>query len=323
MAIPKIAVNGFGRIGRTLVRLAKLRADDALLALAPRNIRYNLDRFYREEDGLGSIEYRGKAKLGAIALAALTLAEFPDQSRFAGYRSALGRSIDQLWRDDGSFTTFLRPADRNDNQNFYPGEALLYLARLYRNTGDAGLAARIQRSVAYYRDWHLANRNPAFVPWHTMAYALVWETAGDQALAAWILEMNDWLLALQQSAPPHAPDIDGRFYDPKRPEFGPPHASSTGVYLEGLVQAFRVARAIGEEPRADAYRKAILRGLRSTMQLEFADEVDMFYISRRDRVEGALRTTVYDNEVRVDNVQHTLMAILEILAAFEERDFRP
>ena len=57
------------------------------------------------------------------------------------------------------------------------------------------------------------------------------------------------------------------------------------------------------------------------MQLEFRDDVDMFYISRRDKVRGGLRTTVYDNEIRVDNVQHGLMAALEILDTFEANDF--
>ena len=40
------------------------------------------------------------------------------------------------------------------------------------------------------------------------------------------------------------------------------------------------------------------------MQLEFADDIDMFYIPDRTAVRGGLRTAVYNNEIRVDNVQH-------------------
>ena len=58
------------------------------------------------------------------------------------------------------------------------------------------------------------------------------------------------------------------------------------------------------------------------MQLEFGDEVDLYYISKRARVRGGLRTTVYDNEIRVDNVQHGLMALLDILKIFEPEDYR-
>ena len=304
-----------------LVRLARFYDDPDIAVLAERNIRYNLKQFFRQADGFGAIEHRGKAKLGAMALAALALAEHPNRRRFEAEESALRRSIESLWSDDGSFRTFLRPPERNDNQNFYPGEALLYLATLHHESGDEALQARILRSVRHYRTWHLAQRNPAFVPWHSMAYALLWRDKPSPALRNWIFRMNDWLLAVQQTAPSAYPDIDGRFYDPQRPHFGPPHASSTGVYLEGLVQAFRVARESGERRRADAYRLAILRGLRSLLQLELRDEVDLFYIGQRDRARGALRTTVYNNEIRIDNVQHGLMALLEILTLFEARDF--
>ncbi|MGI9405148.1 MAG: hypothetical protein ACR2O4_02155 [Hyphomicrobiaceae bacterium] len=305
-----------------LVRLARFYDDPALAAVAERNIRYNLERFYRAYDGLGAIEFRGKAKLGAISLAALALAEHPNRLAFRSYETALRNTIVHLWNGDGSFRTFFKPSARNDNQNFYPGEALLYLAKAYRETGEQKLLNRLLDSVRHYWSWHLANRNPAFVPWHSMAYFLIWRKTGDRSLAEKILDMNDWLLTVQQEAPARYPDIDGRFYDPEHREFGPPHASSTGVYLEGLIKAYRVARSSGQTARAEAYRLAILRGLRSLMQLEFRDEADMFYISKRERVRGGIRTTAYNNEVRVDNVQHGLMALLDILDTFGEAEFR-
>ena len=304
-----------------LVRVGEHYRDADIMALAARNIRYNLAAFYRETDGLGAIEYRDKAKLGAIAIAALALAEHPDRSDFTDVEAALRRSVEHLWANDGSFRTFLMPENRNDNQNFYPGEALLYLASLYRESGDPALLARMMTSVEYYRAWHLAARDPAFVPWHTMAYAEIWRRTRDPGLRDWIFEMNDWLLDMQQASL-DPPDIDGRFYDPRRSHFGPPHASATGVYLESLIQAFRVARDTGDLARAEAYRRAIVGGLRSLLQLEFKDPVDMYYVSKRDRVRGGLRTTVYNNEIRVDNVQHGLMAMLEILTAFSDGDYR-
>ncbi len=129
--------------------------------------------------------------------------------------------------------------------------------------------------------------------------------------------MIDWILDLEEWQSARVPDMKGRFYDPARPRYGPPHASSTGVYLEGLIDAYRLAKDVGDESRAKLYRRAILRGLRSLMQLQFVDDVDMFYISRVKAVRGGLRTTVYDNTIRVDNIQHGLMAILRILTTFD------
>ena len=302
----------------SLMQIVKQRGDADLVEVAERNMRYNLDNFYRVENDLGIIEYANKAKLGAIAIATIAIMSSPERSAYAAEEAALLRTTEYLWRDDGSFQTFYKPAGRNDVQNFYPGETLLAWAMLYSETHDAALLEKIMQSYEYYRAWHLENRNPAFIPWHTRAYYLVWQQTGDASIAAWIFEMNDWLLGMQGLAWP--PDTDGRFYDPSRP-FGPPHASSTAVYLEGLIDAFALARELQDHERAERYRVAIVRGLRSLMQLEFADDVDMFYVTEPERVRGGLRTTVYDNAIRVDNIQHTLMGLGKILETFAESDY--
>lgn len=304
-----------------LVRLA--RADVGLVAVARRNLEYNLEHSFRARGALGIIDCDGKVKLGAVALAALAIVEHRDRSAYRDVERRLRRTVDDLWNDDGSFRTFLVPEGRTDNQNFYPGEALLLWATLYDESGDDELLTRIKTSFDYYRRWHLEHKNPAFIPWHTQAYFLLWRRTGDPELRDFVLSMNDWLLGIQQWDDALYPDVRGQFYDPRHPEYGPPHASSTGVYLEGLADAYAMTTELGDRDRAERYRVGITRGLRSVMQLQFDDDVDMFYISKRDRVRGGLRTTVYDNTVRVDNVQHNLMAALKVLDRFGERDFRP
>ena len=58
------------------------------------------------------------------------------------------------------------------------------------------------------------------------------------------------------------------------------------------------------------------------MQLQFRDGVDMYYVARTERVHGGIRTEAYDNAIRVDNVQHGLMALLKILARMSGEDLR-
>ena len=120
-----------------------------------------------------------------------------------------------------------------------------------------------------------------------------------------------------------SPDLHGRFYDPRRPEFGPPHAASTGAYLEGLADAAALARALGDQRRASGYERAVHRGLRSLRQLQFRDERDAFYVSRKKRVLGALRTEAYDNAVRVDSAAHALAAAIKVLRPMEFGGRRP
>ena len=297
---------------RCLIRFAVVFGRSEAMEAAHDHLASCLQRFFRVHDGVGTMEHDGKAKLGAAALAALAILEHPQGQAYAREFDLLCQGVQALWRADGSFRTFHRPSDRNDNQNFYPGEALLLWAHLYRRRPDPDLLRRWRLSAAYYRRWHRAHRNPAFVPWHTQAYAVLYDCLAEPELCRFVFEMNDWLLPLQQwEAAPHA-DQRGRFYDPARPDFGPPHAASTGAYLEGLAEAFRLASAAGDEARRAAYAAAIRRGLRNLRQLQFVEETEMFYISKRNRVLGGLRTECYDNTIRVDNVQHALMAILAL-----------
>lgn len=306
-----------------LNRAAKAFGSDQLAAIAAKNLAFNLSETYKNDGAQSYIWMDGSAKLGAAALAALAIFESPRRKAYIGAEYALNDLIDSLSNQDGSFDTFYIPRERKDNQNFYSGEALLFLASRFSASRNSVELDRIMAAFSYYRDWHRKNRNPAFVPWHTQAYFLVWQVTKDDALRDFIFEMNDWLLSMQQWETAEFPDMQGRFYDPDRPYFGPPHASSTGVYLEGLIDAFWLAKQCGEQPRAEAYRVAIVCGIRSLMQLQYKESIDCFYVKNVKCVLGGLRTTVYDNTIRIDNVQHGLMALLKLLPWFSKGEYRP
>jgi hypothetical protein len=145
-----------------------------------------------------------------------------------------------------------------------------------------------------------------------MAAAALYDLTSQRWLADWMFEMSDWLLAMQQADQSLPADVRGRFYRPDRPDFGPPHAASTAVYLEGLAEAWRLAARCGEADRQARYAGALRLGLRALRQLQFVDETDMYYVSQRGRVAGAVRTEVYDNTIRIDSVAHALLAVLSV-----------
>lgn len=305
-----------------LGRVAQAFGSKPLAHIAAKNLEHNISTTYENNGEQSYIWMNGSAKLGAAALAALAIFESPERKQFVKEEYALNSLIYSLDNADGSFDTFYIPRERKDNQNFYSGEALLFLATRYSISRNPEELKRIMAAFHYYRKWHLQNRNPAFVPWHTQAYFLVWKITKDNSLKDFIFEMNDWLLSMQQWKSAEFPDMQGRFYDPDRSYFGPPHASSTGVYLEGLIDAFSIAKELGDQTRAENYRIAIVRGIRSLMQLQYKDAIDCFYVKHVDRVLGGVRTTVYDNTIRIDNVQHGLMALLKILNRFSVSDYR-
>jgi hypothetical protein len=171
---------------------------------------------------------------------------------------------------------------------------------------------RCLKSIAFYRAHFRSRPNPAFVPWHTQAVAIIARLTNSKDLRDYVFEMNDWLLPLQQWDGALDADMWGRFYSPSRPDYGPPHASSTGVYMEGLADALRLAIDLQDVQRIGSYKSVFLKGLRSIAQLQFKDRADCFYVSTPSRVMGGVRTECYNNEIRVDNIQHALMGLLKM-----------
>jgi hypothetical protein len=301
--------------------LFNFTGDDRYADAWRRNVNYNLRNYFVRSQGIGYIFYNNKAKLGAAACALLALLRGPDRCRFSNVIGLLKKCIMQLYQQDGSFRTFLIPAWRNDNQNFYSGEALLALAHCLASDWDQPLSALIEKSRGYYMPFHRAQgRNTAFVPWHTMAYWQMTRLTDDSEYRKAIYELNDWLICVQNLDDNSAPDTLGRFYVERFRQNGPPHASSTGVYVEGLAHAFDLARRDACSLRADAYLHAIRYGLRSLLQLQYREE-NAFYIRKKNCVLGGVRTTVEDNVLRCDNTQHAIMALLAVLRLVPRREF--
>ena len=324
-----------------MVRWAHDRQDQRVFDLAEKNIDYNIAHFFHYErdrqrvsfsevepvtpDVLGIIEHNKKTKLGGTALAGMAMWLHPKRDKWADEIAALRRTIDFLWHDDGSFTSFYKGSEK-EYFNFYPGEAMLFWATIYADTKDPEILRKYKLSFEYYRKWHLeeANRNPAFVPWHLQADYAMWTALGpeEQAfkdeLVAFCFEIATWLVDNMQQWDEGEyvyPDEMGRYYAVAK-GWGVPHASSTGVYLEGLIDAWQLARDVGDSERREFYRVSMLRGVRSMMQLQFVDDVDMYYVNDRKYVEGGIRTTVFDNRIRCDNVQHPMMGIIKIVRMF-------
>ena len=329
-----------------MVRWGLDREDQAVLDLVEKNIDYNLSHFFHyerdraklefsavepvPEDVLGIIEYRKKTKLGGVGLAGMAMWLHPKRDKWADEIAALRRTTEFLWHEDGSFTSFYKGSDK-EYWNFYPGEAMLFWATMYAENKDPELLEKYRKSFEFYRSWHLdeKNRNPAYVPWHLQAHYVMWKALGPEEqelkddLASFCFEIATWLVdnMLQWEEGEWVyPDEMGRYYAPTR-GWGVPHASSTGVYLEGLIDAWRLAGDLGEADKKEHYRVAMLRGIRSMMQLQFVDDVDMYYVSERRFVEGGIRTNVYDNRIRCDNVQHPMMGIIKLIRLFDASEY--
>jgi hypothetical protein len=311
-----------------MIRWAHDRKDAALFDRVEQNIDHNVAKFYSQDGALGRINEGAKVKLGAVALAGMAMYTHPKRDKWATQIAGLRAMVDHLWHEDGSFSSFYAGGNE-EFWNFYPGEAMLFWATIYTEEHDAEILRKYKASVPFFAKWHRDHRNPAFVPWHLQANYTLWKALGEdeaefkRELLDFSFEIADWLVEVQQwdeSDGVTYPDEKGRFYVPNK-AYGVPHASSTGVYIEGLIDAWQFARDVGDPVRQERYRVALIRGIRSMMQLQFVDDVDLFYVADPRLIVGGIRTTEYKSDIRCDNVQHPLMGIIKVLRMFEADEY--
>ena len=118
----------------SLARLGEVRENAGIRDVARRNLRYNLDRYFRTlGDGRGAIVEATGAKLGASAIAGLAILDSPVPEKFLDELTMLAAGIESLAHEELGFRTFFFPPERDgQNWNFYSGEALLFWAEAAR-----------------------------------------------------------------------------------------------------------------------------------------------------------------------------------------------
>ena len=115
---------------RSLIRIWQQRGSSELLQKVRKNVEYNLSTMYAGDGAMGVILDGKKVKLGAVALAALALAEAPFAADFAPVRDRLAATIDFLWQPDGAcFALSTGPRSGTTARTSTPGEAALVLGQ--------------------------------------------------------------------------------------------------------------------------------------------------------------------------------------------------
>jgi hypothetical protein len=302
--------------GQLLVRpmlalwaLGQMALDPQAVKVYRRAAESALRRYFRRERALGyTLDEQGEACLGDLSVLGLALLEGPDRSRHNSEIAALRDTVLHLQQSSGAFQTYLKPASKTVGVDYYPGEALVFLAALYEHKQQPALRIAIMKAFRYYRNWFSLerNRHPAFIPWQTQAYVRLWRFTHDPELRNFIFEMNDDLLSMQQWEGAAYPDFRGQFWKPERLDYGRlPHVSSTGVYLESLALARQLA---GPGSRRQAYSLALERGFASVSRHQFRTRADLYYALKPEVVRGGLRSTMFDSRIRIDSVAENWMA---------------
>lgn len=265
----------------------------------------------------------GLAALLLLSLEEATEDPFGHDPRIHDSIPGIARYLAYRQRQDGTFRLGLSddPADDEgdddlDEVAYYPGEALYAMARGHRIEKESWRTEVVERAFAPYRNHWRQYRQQAFVPWQSCAYSEMYLATRQRKYADFVFEMNDWLLPLQYSERVGvSKEWIGGFDSVWQGErMNAPPGASTGSYAESLVDAFRVARAVGDKERMEKYEAATIAAFRFLTSIQYTDaNTKHFQPELQERLKGAFHASVEDGTVRIDFAQHALMAMCNYL----------
>lgn len=306
-----------------LARYARLYDDDAAAGAANRALEAFKAMARPVKDVRGATFVAtpdGDHALGTSALVALALTDAPPGGQDEPVRRSLLQGLASMQLDDGSFKTHYWPSTSRSSQDYYPGEALLAIARGYERSAHPRWREVADRALGFYRAYYQENRTAPFVPWQAQAWGQFARATRLSKYADFVFAMVDDLVATQipPGGHPATAIYDGGFdvYGTLRPGI------SSAVYLEGVVDAWRTAKAMGDDRRRARYREVILRAGRFVLQLQFRAE-ECYYVLWPTNVVDGVRTSPSDPALRIDHVQHAMAALMGVLEVLQETPPQP
>jgi AMMECR1 len=236
----------------------------------------------------------------SFLLLALTRLSSDDARRatIPALAATLWSSIDSF----GRIATHRPPVPSSETfQDYFPGQALLALGAAAASNQTEIDEDSLRRAFHYYRHRFRHHRHFGQVSWLMQAFAEWWRLIKDSSMAEFVFEIGDWILGYQQ-------EKTGGFINDHQPD-APGY--TTALYLEGIGAALKLAQATGDTKRQRRYLRALTHGFRFLDRLIIQPR-DASLLPNPQLAIGGLRQSIHRSEIRIDFVQHSLAAILEL-----------
>ncbi|MCK5772915.1 MAG: hypothetical protein KAH57_03935 [Thermoplasmata archaeon] len=248
----------------------------------------------------------GRIKLGGAALALLALVE--TQKICPGVDlmdeiHGLADFILKMQYENGSFRCYFREEDRHND--YYPGEALLALAKVHDLTGEGRYLTSLERGLDFYVDHYSRGRYSAFTPWGTEAMVYAHEHLGNSSYVDLCFRMANRCMA-GQIGPWEGvdPSVVGAFsYDPR---------ANTASRAEGVVDSYLLALIMEDNASIERYGKSADSSAGFLMYLQL-NETDVFGFEDPALTVGGFPASYDDLNIRIDYVQHAVVVLVKVM----------
>jgi AMMECR1 domain-containing protein/orotate phosphoribosyltransferase len=262
-----------------------------------------LDRISHDDTGHWVEPEDGSApSVAEVSFLLLALLELPQEDPRRSVVKNLAATLSSCIDRHGRVVTHRPPAESPEAyQDYFPGQVMLALASSIAVERVEAHEEQLRRAFRYYRHRFRYARHFGQVSWLMQAFARSWHATQEPWLAEFVFEVGDWILGYQQ-------EKTGGFINDHQPD-APGY--TTALYLEGIGAALKIANARGDHELHERYLVSVARGFRFLDRLVIQQR-DASVLPNPEFAIGGLRQSIHRSEVRLDFVQHSLSAILEL-----------
>ncbi|MGA1866712.1 MAG: hypothetical protein ACMUFK_04510, partial [Thermoplasmatota archaeon] len=252
------------------------------------------------------MEEKGLVKLGGAALAVLAVVEVEEVDPLARYErelEALGEFILEMQHEDGSFQCFYKQKE-NEHSDYYPGEALLAIARLYDHTGNARYRLSLSKGLDFYNQY-FGYQYTAYTPWATeaMVYGYSWTNETSYLDHCYLMAENCRSGQILPGPDVKEIHIGGWGSDP---------AANSASRVEGVVDSYLLARRNNDTERMARYGLTMEYSTRFLINLQY-DEEEALEFPRPQKVKGGTPLSYNEDNIRIDYVQHAVVVMAKTM----------
>jgi len=306
----------------------KATGDVALLEAGRRALDYlgKSIMIAKEDKTVAYLDYKGRSLLGTNALAAMSLAEIPQElldDEWKKKREMLGNGLIAFQVEDGRFYTswdqVLKKKMPKEQARYFPGEAFLAFMKLYDVDPQQKWLNAAKKCAKWQMDEY--DKRPSQQPdaWVVQALSKLYRVEKDERIPDVVFRMVQWHFRHQWGM---EEKMKGRKL-PFADYYGgadnstPPRSTPTSARNEANVEAWHLARFIGNEEMEAKLAKSVMAALWHNIVDQVYPETG-YWARRPDHALGGIRGALISGDVRIDYNQHYLSAAINALDLAEQ-----
>ncbi len=282
-----------------------------------RTLNYLLSRYLdlRQFKGkeVATVKSGSYTKLGGPGITLLAVVEIKRIDPHVDYdreMEALKNYIVQMQGPDGSLQCFL--GDREDeHSDYYPGEALLGLAKYHQFTNDTEVLDVLRKGLDFYNRY-FPDDYTAYSPWATEAISYLHSVEGG-------IDLNEKAIAMANSC------RRGQIIESYSGDeffigaFSTRATSSTASRIEAVADAYLLTARVKDIFNSTRFYRSMNLCAGFLMRSQISIE-DASFLPDPERSAGGIPNTRDDLTIRIDNVQHTAVVLVKIMVYQRDLD---